>query len=55
MRACEQAGLKPSGFEVAPDGTLRVLLNDRGGSNQKAAEKPNEWDDVLGKPPAKIR
>jgi hypothetical protein len=36
IRACEQAGQKVTGFEVTRDGTIRVLLDDRGGGNQEA-------------------
>lgn len=30
LRAAVRAGLKPSGYEIGPDGTIRVLLGSGG-------------------------
>jgi hypothetical protein len=56
IRAVEQAGLTVSGFEVAPDGTIRVLLASHGSGNQEVAPEINEWDrDLDGPTPVPVR
>jgi hypothetical protein len=40
IRAVEQAGLKASAAEVAPDGTIRVLIGQGNGKQEVAALKP---------------
>jgi hypothetical protein len=50
IRAVEQAGLTVSGFEVAPDGTIRVLLASHGNGNQEVMPEINEWDRDLDGP-----
>lgn len=43
LRAAVRAGFKPSGYEIAPDGTLRVLLGS--GAPPSAA---NSFDEAMG-------
>lgn len=40
MKAAVSAGLRPIGFEVAPDGTLRVLMDD-------APKRRNTFDETM--------
>jgi hypothetical protein len=49
IRAVEQAGLTVSGFEVAPDGTIRVLTQQ---GKHEAALPFDAWKDERNARPA---
>jgi hypothetical protein len=49
IRAVEQAGLTPSGFEVTRDGTIRVLIGQ--GNGKQEVPEINEWDEIFDGPP----
>lgn len=42
LKAASRAGLTPSGYEIAPDGTIRVMF----GSG--AIERRNSFDELRG-------
>ena len=51
FRAARAAGITAR-VDIAPDGTIRVFqLTD----DPQGPPKINEWDGVLGKPPASLR
>lgn len=48
IRAAQKAGLPVCGFELRPDGALRMLTVDALESMANDNSPPDEWGDVLG-------
>lgn len=48
LAAAEKRGLKVSGYEITPDGTIRILTAETGAPVPSAETAEDAWDRALG-------